>query len=98
MWAARWTRSECDPVSLTVSMLRLARRVTDAFGVDIGTDLAPLIATARPPRIGTAGLSVRRNDLGHSARRLGSVFAERAVTAKSQLISRSEFTFDAMPR
>jgi acetyl esterase/lipase len=49
-------------VSLTVSALRLARRFTDAIGVDIGTDLAPLIATARPPKAVTAGLNVRRDE------------------------------------
>ena len=49
-------------MSLTVSALRLVRRFTDAIGVDIGTDLAPLIATARPPMAVTAGLNVRRDE------------------------------------
>ena len=42
--------------------MRVVRKVTDALGLDIGTDLAPLIATARPPFFVTTGLSVRRNE------------------------------------
>jgi triacylglycerol lipase len=49
-------------VSLTVSALRLARRVTDALGADIGTDLAPLLSGTRPPKLVTTGLRVRRDE------------------------------------
>ncbi len=49
-------------MSRLVSALRIVRRVTDALRLDIGTDLAPLIATAHPPFFVTTGLDVRRNE------------------------------------
>jgi triacylglycerol lipase len=49
-------------MSLTVSALRLVRRLTDAVGVDIGSDLAPLMASAHPPIILRVGINVRRSD------------------------------------
>jgi triacylglycerol lipase len=45
-----------------VAALRVVRTITDAVGVDIGNDLAPLIATASPPIFVTAGLGVQRSE------------------------------------
>ncbi len=49
-------------MSLTVSALRLVRRLTDALGVDIGSDLAPLMASAQPPKFLRPGINVRRTE------------------------------------
>jgi acetyl esterase/lipase len=49
-------------VSLTVSALRLVRRLTDAVGVDISSDLAPLMASARPPIFLRVGINVQRSE------------------------------------
>jgi triacylglycerol lipase len=49
-------------VSLTVSALRLVRRLTDAVGVDIGSDFAPLMASARPPIFLRYGINVQRSE------------------------------------
>lgn len=49
-------------MSLTVSALRLVRRLTDAVGVDIGSDFAPLMASARPPIFLRYGINVQRSE------------------------------------
>jgi triacylglycerol lipase len=42
--------------------LRIVRAVTDFFGIDVGTQLAPLIATDKPPRLVTRRLEVQRTE------------------------------------
>ncbi|MGE2833337.1 alpha/beta hydrolase fold domain-containing protein [Mycobacterium sp. SMC-4] len=47
---------------VAVAALRVVRFVTDLVGLDFGTQLAPLIASDRPPRVLTLGLTVRRDE------------------------------------
>ncbi|RDH78400.1 alpha/beta hydrolase [Mycolicibacterium moriokaense] len=48
--------------SPTVRALRFARRITDALGLDVGVDLAPLISTRHPPVILTRALVARAGE------------------------------------
>jgi acetyl esterase/lipase len=53
------------PSSITTSQVRLLRvvtAVTRVLGIDLGTQIAPLIAVARPPFFTRRGLSVQRGE------------------------------------
>ena len=46
---------------VAISVLRAVGAVTDSLGIDFGTQIAPLIASGRPPSFAMSGLDVQRD-------------------------------------